>query len=485
MSRTENTSRGLRSKKAGILLVATLAVATVAGHLATRVTNALPTPAPSGLEVSDALVTLGGSLDRTRVLQGGDGLVKMELTLRAAEAASARPRTPADLIVVLDRSGSMNGHKIESARAAVNELIEQLGPGDRMALVAFSSHAEVLIPLAAVAPEAKADWRRTVSWISAGGGTNMSGGLDIALELAAELSAAGGRAGRLLLISDGEANEGDSSHEGLTGRARRASRFEYVVSSIGVGEEFNEYLMAAMADAGAGNYYFLADTRQLAEVFANEFEATRETVARAVAVEIEPGPGVEVVDAAGYPLERTAGAVTFRPGTLFAGQERRIWVTLRVPDAETGERLLGNFQATYRHGGTERTLALPELPKVACVKDREAWVAGIDKASWERSVVEEDYGSLQEKVAAYVKKGQREDALEEIRHYESHNKAMNEEFDSDAVAENLEQVKKLEAEVEDAFVGAETLQFQKQNIFSKENQASSRDARRLGAKKGN
>jgi Ca-activated chloride channel family protein len=428
-------------------------------------------------------VTLRGALDRTRVLRGGDGLVKMELSLAAAETAGARPRTPADLIVVLDRSGSMEGPKIEAARAALHELVEQLGPGDRMALVAFSSGAEVLIPPVAVSPETKAAWRRTAAGISAGGGTNMSGGLDLALELAARLSAAGGRAGRMLLISDGAANEGDSTPEGLTARARRAARLEYAVSSIGVGEQFNEYLMAALADAGTGNYYYLADTAQLAEVFANEFAATRETVARAVAVEIAPAPGVEVVDAAGYPLERTAGAVTFRPGTLFAGQERRIWVTLRLPDAEAGEQRLGTVQATYRHGDVERSLALPETPKVARVEDREAWVAGFDKASWERAVVEEDYGSLRVKVAGHVKSGRREEALEEIRAYEAMNRELNRDFDSAAVASNLEQVEKLEAEVKDAFVGDEALRLQKQNVLSKTHQALSLDDRRTGAKK--
>lgn len=484
MSLAENTSGTLRSKRIGALAVAALAVLTAAGHLATRHSNALATPAATGLEASDALVTLRGTLDRSRVLQGGDGIVKMEIALRAAEAEGASARTPADLIVVLDRSGSMAGPKIEAARAAVHELVEQLGPGDRLSLVAFSSRAEVLIPLEGVSPAAKASWRRTASSIAAAGGTNMSRGLDLALDLAGKL-AAGGRTGRLLLISDGEANEGDSSPEGLTGRARRASRLEYVLSSIGVGEQFNEYLMSAMADAGTGNYYYLSDTRRLAEVFADEFEATRETVARAVAVEIEPGPGIEVVDAAGYPLERAAGAVTFRPGTLFAGQERRIWVTLKVPDGETGEKPLGTFRATYRHGGAERALALPEAFQVACVEDRDAWVAGFDRGSWERSVVEEDYNSLRQKVAGFVKSGRRSEALEEIREYQERFRAMNVDFGSAAVATNLEQVETLETEVEDAFVGDEALQLQKQNFLSKEQQALSLDARRQGAKKGN
>ena len=469
-------SENLRARKAGIFIVAALALSSLAGHLlTTHDSNALPT---TTLESSDEVVTIEGKLDRTSVLKGGDGLVKMELTLRAVQVASSKVLAPADMIVVLDRSGSMSGEKIEAARAAVVELIDQLGPEDRMALVAFSSGAELLVPFAQATPVAKAAWRRQVERVGAGGGTDMSRGLDLALELARE-SADVARIGRVLLISDGRA--GNPAEE-LLHRATEVSRLEFVLSSIGVGEQFNEDLMTSMADAGTGNFYYLSDSRQLAEVFAGEFEATRETVARAVAVTIEPASGVEVVDAAGYPLETSQGAVTFRPGALFAGQERRVWVTLKVPHSEPGDYGLGALRATYRHDGVERSLSLPEPPQIACVENHDAWVAGIDKESWERSVVEEDYGQLRRKVAAHVKSGRRQEALEEIRAYGVANSMMNEDMDSAAVASNLEELGKLEAEVEDAFVGEEPLRRLKQNSLSKKQQALSWELRRLGAK---
>ncbi len=470
-----------RTKKAGVLLVATLAVATLAGHLATRKTNALPTYGAAPLSGSDSLVTLSGRLDRSSVLAGGDGQVKMELSLAAAEAENdTAGRAPVDMFVVLDRSGSMSHDgKIEAARAAVQELIGQLHDEDRLALVAFAGTAEVVIPLARATPRARAEWRQQVAGVGLDSWTNISQGLDLALDLAAGAESEKGSVRRLLLLSDGETNQGDTSVDGLTRRARQAADSRLVVSTIGVGEQFNEFLMSTLADAGTGNYYYLRD-QQLATIFSDELQATRETVAQSLAVVLEPAPGVEVLDAAGYPLETANGRVTFRPGTLFAGQERRIWVTLRVPHDKPGERTLGTVQAIYTHDGERHAVELPQNPKIACVADRSDWLGGFDRATWARSVVEEDYSRLRQEVAVDVKQGRREEALRRILHYRQQNQALNETLDSSAVTSNLQELKKLEADVDDAFVGEG--QAHKQNILSKTNQAAGWDNRRTGSK---
>ena len=225
----------------------------------------------------------------------------------------------------------MGGDKIEHARAAVRELLAQLGAAGSLRaghLLGRGAPHHSAVPLSTT--RTRAAWRATVAEIQADGGTNMSSGLDLGLDLV-ERGRADGRVPHVILISDGLANQGDASPEGLTRRARRAAQGEFMLSTVGVGTDFNEYLMTALADAGTGNYYYVQDPRDLAGVFAREFDAARTTVASGLAVQIEPGPGVRVVDAAGYPLEATGDGVVFRPGSLFAGQERRIWVTLAVP----------------------------------------------------------------------------------------------------------------------------------------------------------
>jgi hypothetical protein len=220
---------------------------------------------------------------------------------------------------------------------------------------------------------------------------------------------------------------------------------------------------------------------ELAAIFNQELAATRETVAQAVAVEIRPGAGVRVVDAAGYPLEhRDDGTVVFRPGSLFAGQERRIWVSFEVT-GEGGVVDLGRVTASYVRDAETYTVALEGLPKVERLQDEKAVYASIDRETWERSVVEEDYSRLRQRLASLVHRGQSEDALQEINSYRAKKTEINEVLDSAPVRRNLTDLEVLETQVKDAFTG--TGQVRKQNLLSKTQQAGAWDQRRGGSKK--
>ncbi|MEM7349362.1 MAG: VWA domain-containing protein [Acidobacteriota bacterium] len=471
-----------------LLLIAALAVVTIGAHLLTQRSIAIPTiPTSDGLDFAapgGSSVAFSGKLDRHAVLAGGDGQVKMELVLAAENRPAKTKRIPTDFVIVLDRSGSMNGEKIEQARAAVRELISQLAVGDRFALVSYSSGAAVSIPLSEATAEARQHWRQVVASIQPGGGTNMSDGLDLALEITQGTGF--GRATRWILISDGLANQGDASVEGLSARARRAAGREAVVSTVGVGADFNEFLMSQVADAGTGNYYYLEDVAQLAQVFSDEFSASRETVATAVAVSIAPGDGVRVIDAAGYPLEHVAGKTIFRPGSLFAGQERRIWVTLAVPNEAAGEHSLGDFALHYKdptqsNRGLTRIVEFTDTPIVASVLDETTYHDSFDRETWARSVAEEDYNALQQRVASHVRQGRRDEAKQEIDDFRTHNARLNQVMQQEAIQEKLEELQRLHTDVDDAFQGQN--QLHKQKTLSKTRQYSGWEGRRAGSKK--
>ncbi len=426
-------------------------------------------------------VTFTGHLDRTSVLRGGDGLVRMELVVGARPDPEERgARVPTDLVVVLDRSGSMQGEKIEHARAAVRELIGRLGREDRFALVTYANTAALALPFASADDRSRATWVASVDAIVADGGTNMSDGLDLGLTLV-EGARATGRVARAILISDGLANQGDPTPEGLVRRASRAARGEYVLSTIGVGADFNEYLMTALADAGTGNYYYLRGSEDMTNAFAREFDSARTTVASGLAIEIDPARDVRVVDAGGYPLEHAGDLVVFRPGSLFAGQERHVWVTLAVPQSAPGDHELGRFAVTYGAGTGRTTLALADVPRVTCVASEDDFYAGVDKPAWARAVVVDAYNKMQEEVAREVKSGRRDAALQRLRQFKDETAAMNARLKAPAVSAQLGVADRLEGEVRAAFEGAE--QATRQNELSKAKSAASVDARRVGAKK--
>ena len=490
--------RQLSPRERKLLFLGGLAALTLAAHLAVGRLDARPVAAssrrsaaaPGGAATAVAAtapgngpVQLAARLDRRAVLASAPGEVRLEVTLTGARGRAAN-RRPTDFYVVLDRSWSMEGDKIEHARQSVLQLIDQLAADDRFALVSFAGEARLDVELAAVGPteggvaDGPRRWRERVAAIELGSGTAISEGLDLALRAAGDRPA--GRAARLLLLSDGQANEGDVTAEGLAARARRFAAAGIPVSTLGVGDDFNEELMARLADDGRGNYYYLPGAEQIAGVLAAELAATRETVAEEIEVALRPAPGVQVREVAGYPFAKRADAVVFHPGTLFAGQERRIWVTLGTPAVRSASLRLAGVQASYSSDAGRRSVALPAPIEVACAKTREEAMAAIDRDAWGRAVVEEEYGRLQQEVAASVRAGNREEALRRISAYQARNSAANTYVQSPEVTQNLISLGYLSSQVDDAFSGAD--QESKQKVLAKERQGSGYDARRVGSK---
>jgi len=461
------------------LLAATLAAGLHFKGAAVSVSSSLA-GSPTPRSVTSGPVSLTARLNHGAVLSGRDGQVELELVLSAVETTSRTATVPTDVLVVLDRSGSMEGEKIAQGRAAVKELIDRLGARDRFALVSYSDEAELELPLETASREAKSRWSQRVRGIEASGSTNMSAGLDLAYE-SLRASTDEARAVRVLLISDGLANRGDATPQGLFARASRFASREQVVSTIGVGLDFNEFLMSSLADAGTGNYYYLENVTELADVFAREFSAGRTTVASGLAVTLEPGEDVEVVDAAGYPLSRDGRTVVFRPGALFSGQERSVWITYRVPSNALGDYELGRVSLDYKADGEARTLEISELATVACVADEAAFFASVDKDAWEDSVLGESYGRLKDRIARAVHEGNVAAAKEEINAYRTEQEWMNRALGVAGVERNLAELDELETKVEDAFIGRD--QALKQNMLSKTTQSEAAEARRAGSKK--
>jgi Ca-activated chloride channel family protein len=432
-------------------------------------------------------VHFSGRLDRGSVLEHGDGLVGMELVLSADEQLGAhRTAVPTDLVVVLDNSGSMAGKPLADALGSIRELIARLGDDDRFALVLYSSRAQLWIPMQDATARNRAHWLTTVDRIGPAGGTNMASGIDLANDTIAKLRRSG-RLPRVILLSDGQANEGDHSLEGLRARAARAAAGEYVLSTVGVGEGFDEAVMTALADAGTGNFYYVPDGSDLGDVFADEFASARDTIASALSVEIDLAPGIELVEAAGYPIERSGRTVRFRPGTLFSGQERRIWLNLRVPTDRVAEFALGEFRLSYREPQTPLdsplvVIRFDDIPEMACVRDEAQYVASLDESLVVRSIAEDKFSALKQSVAAAVRSGDLEEAEKKIEAFKRDNAAPLRALGyAPEDTDTYQEADVLALEVKDAFNASRPAAAR--NKLSKGLAASAQDVRRQGAKR--
>jgi len=390
---------------------------------------------------------------------------------------------PTDVVVVLDRSGSMGGKPLADAISSVQELVARLGNEDRFALVTYASDARLAIPMQAATPLHRTRWSAQVAGVRAGGGTNMAAGVDLATQTVGGLRR-DGRTARVILLSDGHANQGDHSLEGLRARAARVAKDEYVLSTVGVGLDFDEALMTVLADAGTGNFYYVREGSDLGDVFAGEFDSARETVASAVAVEIELAPGVELKDAAGYPIEREGRVARFRPGSLFSGQSRHVWLTFTSPTTTPGEVPLGDFRVTYREPGVRsgdaHVVRFDRTPHVACVEAEAEYVASLDPETVVRAINQDGLATLKRQVARAVSSGRFDDARQEIKDYRKKNEVMYRSLgivQSDA--ESFGAAADLDLKVEEA---AQAPSPAVRKALSKTLDAEGQDLRRIGAK---
>ncbi|MEF2143876.1 MAG: VWA domain-containing protein [Desulfovibrionaceae bacterium] len=403
---------------------------------------------PGRSEVKNGVLSLSGTFSQSKLYSRGDGLVGLLLTLRADDIRLAdQPARSVDLVVVLDRSGSMAGEKIEDARRAVNELISGLGDTDRIALVSYSTDVTVHTPLTHAGPGNRALLESMVRGIVANGGTNLGGGLDMGMALMDQ----GGdsrRLGRVVLVSDGHANHGVTSPAELGRMARRAHSRGYSVTTVGVGVDYNEQLMATVADEGGGNYYFLENPAAFAEVFQRELRLTRAVAASAVEIRLPLTNGIELVHAAGYPVEMQGNTAVFRPGPVRSGQTRELFVTLRMPTGREAEYTLKGLSAGFDQDGARRNMILEQPLSVSCIADESAAVASLRPDVWEKQVLQEEYGKLREQVAEDVMRGDEAAAMSKIENYEKKQRAYNQTAGSEKVARNLDtDLQELEAQV--------------------------------------
>ncbi|MDB4953203.1 MAG: Von Willebrand factor type domain protein [Myxococcales bacterium] len=300
-------------------------------------------------------ITLTGRLTSSKFLPGPQDLA---VTIRA-KAGHAATRPPLSLAVVIDRSGSMNGVPMRNAKAAAAELVDQLDEADAFTIVTFSSNDEVVAPIQSATPAKKAAARAAIERIWDDGGTCTSCGLTTATAQLGRSPIAGGLR-RIVLISDGQANLGIFNRDELAQLVSRTAANGISISTVGVGLEFDEVTMARLADVGRGNYYFVEDTANLGTMFRRELGGLAETVASEVRLVVDAGPGVQIIEAYGYPMTREAGQVIVPIADLRAGETRKVVLHVQVDLSGVGETSIANLQLGWRRasdGATRTTTA--------------------------------------------------------------------------------------------------------------------------------
>lgn len=221
--------------------------------------------------------------------------VTLDVLLRITPAASSNDvvqrRPPLNLALVIDKSGSMSGRPLYEAKRCADMVVDRLSPSDRLAIVAYDSRVEVVLPSTPV--DERGRFKRVIASIEEGGMTNLHGGWHAgATEVARALRSEG--VSRVLLLSDGQANEGETDPATIVDHCAELAMADVSTSTYGLGESFNEDLMAAMAKAGQGQAHYGRSAEDLIDPFQQEFDLLSALVARKLRLELSPEPGVTI-----------------------------------------------------------------------------------------------------------------------------------------------------------------------------------------------
>lgn len=269
-----------------------------------------------------------------------DNLVEVLVRVQAPDAPAGHTteRPPQAVALVIDRSGSMEGRPIAEARRCADYVIGKLRPTDTVALVQFDNRVQRLWP--AVQLGDGAPLRAAIAGIHSGGNTDLHGGWREGVDTLTGVAGAGLK--RVVLLSDGQANEGLTDTTEIAAQCAEWAARGVTTSTYGLGNGFNEELMVAMARAGGGNSYYGDTAEDLMDPFQQELELLGNLCLRDLRLSASVPDGVEVQMANELPL--VAGA--WRLPDLAWGAEA--WAVVRVKIPATALPQIGQLHSVLR-----------------------------------------------------------------------------------------------------------------------------------------
>jgi Ca-activated chloride channel family protein len=258
---------------------------------------------------------------------------------------------PLNISVVIDRSGSMAGDKINNAKKAAKYIVDQLSPEDYLSIVIYDGSVDVLQFAAPVMN--KYTIKSKIDGITDRGGTNLMGG---ALEGYTQVKRYYNSSyiNRVLLLSDGLANQGIVDPNQIQKIIRSKNNLEGIsISTFGVGRDYNEDLMTSMAETGTGNYYFIDNAFEIAGIFKKELNNLSEVMAQNAELKITIPEYVNIDRVYGQPYDQQGRTLTIKLHDIFSQETKGALIKYTV---QPGHNTTVNFvtHLTYFDPMTER-----------------------------------------------------------------------------------------------------------------------------------
>jgi Ca-activated chloride channel homolog len=272
--------------------------------------------------------------------------VWIRVGLTGSKMESEKKRPPVNVAIVLDRSGSMKGEKIQKAKEAAIQAVDRLDPQDIVSIVTYDTNVSVLVPSTKATD--KNAIKKKIAGIKASGNTALFAGVSKgAAEVRKFLDEE--RVNRIILLSDGLANLGPSSPGELGALGANLMKDRISVSTLGLGLGYNEDLMMKLAAKSGGNHVFIENADELADIFNKEFDDVMSVVAQNLKIKLKIPEGIRPIRVLGNDADINGQIIETRLAQVYSEQVRYVLVELEIPAGQKDQRLpLGTTSVSYR-----------------------------------------------------------------------------------------------------------------------------------------
>lgn len=276
-------------------------------------------------------------------------------------AIRGKKRPPLNLALVVDTSGSMDGPPIGQARAACALLLDLLSDGDTASIVTFGSRAKVVVEAVQITPESRARAKAALGAIAAEGTTDMAAGLAEGLTQIRSRQTPES-VNRIVLVGDGVPNDAAP----VLALADRARAEHAPVTTLGLGNDFDETLMTALAQRSSGTFHFVDDASRVGDVFKEQISRLDRVVARGAVLHVTPGPGVTVKEIIAAQFGIQGRGMVAPIGDLTEGQTRDLFVRVTAKGQHDGKSMeLVDARVTFTPTEGGAALAAETFVKLA------------------------------------------------------------------------------------------------------------------------
>ena len=303
-----------------------------------------PPAEPGSHFVADGAVVVDARLAHGALPPGQRVETQVMLELRGKDTAPAA-RMPVHLALVIDRSGSMAGERIRNAISAAVSAVGRLQDGDMVSVTAFDTQVLKVVAPTVLGAASRAGVVEAIQRLTLGGDTCMSCGISAAL---ADLGTSSSHVGRVLLLSDGAANVGVRDENGFAALGRQAQQAEVSITTIGVGIDYNERILAAISREATGRHYFAESEASLGRIFDAEAQAMGGVVATQAEARIELAPGVELAKVFDRAHRVEGSSVVVPLGPFPRGEVKTVLVAVALTPPASGSAPICRVAVVYR-----------------------------------------------------------------------------------------------------------------------------------------